>query len=152
MLFYVLLSANAAITHYEVNANRSNPVFGNFSITNLQPRLIHLEWDLNVSASVIGFDIFVKPVETSDFHQHRLGSDFSGLNIHNERRSVYEIDGLEPETEYELFVYAISSDGVVGASERIVFRTLSGKSKHGVIYVRYLRPCSHTFISQNHIK
>ena len=102
-------------------------MFGNFSIINLEPHLIHLQWDLNITATVLGFDIFVKPVHTSEVHQHKLGRDFAGAHTNPDRRHVYEIDGLESETEYELFVYAINNEGVVGASEKIVFRTLSGE-------------------------
>ena len=109
---------------------------GNFTITNVQPHEVHVEWGFNKTSDLSGFEVVIRPLKAVHFHHHKLdppqasdSSDNGGYltNGANKQRGVYQLGDLKPSTEYELFIYAIGNDGVIGASEKIVFRTLAGR-------------------------
>ena len=90
-----------------------------------------------------GYEIFVRPLRKgAGFHHYRIADTLKGRAV----RTVYDITYLQPGTDYELLIYALAESGdvigssgyagsdVIGASDRIVFRTLSSKYMgHGQI-------------------
>ena len=143
---YTLLSAGLCTGSYRFVPLSAIPdAPKNLTLSTISSRGATLQWSVTKSSEdlVLEFQMILNKIETeTEFPQKETGenieildhSDGQLLRVDGEVRQIH-LANLQPETEYQVYMFAVSIDGHSNISDTINFKTLPGKKSIVIFFL-----------------